>query len=185
MLTTSEIEKGCRYFEQCRTGIIGATRGITPAQWTFQPDGKWSIGQIVEHMGVVEELVLGPISQALAAAPEGSNPDAEHVDWIVLYQFQDRTGGRFPAPEIIHPQAVPEIAPALARVRRNYDALLARLQTEGLRKRCIESRPLIAVTEGKYRLMDGYQFLLTAGAQDARHTLQILEIKARPDFPEA
>ena len=46
-----------------------------------------------------------------------------------------------------------------------------------------ESPPLKAITKGALNSMDGYQWLLAAAAHTERHTKQILEVKANPNFP--
>ena len=69
-LTSSELEQARLYLEQTRDYIAGATRGLSDAQWKFKPaPDRWSIAENVEHMVSVQELVLGPIREQLAAEP--------------------------------------------------------------------------------------------------------------------
>lgn len=45
------MEQGQQYPEQTRSAVIGATRGLSEAQWKFKPaPDRWSISEIVEHM---------------------------------------------------------------------------------------------------------------------------------------
>jgi hypothetical protein len=55
--------------------------------------------------------------------------------------------------------------------------------TPGLRQHVVESRPLKAISQGAYTLMDGYEWALAAGAHTERHTRQILEVRADANFP--
>jgi hypothetical protein len=55
--------------------------------------------------------------------------------------------------------------------------------TPDLREHALEAPPLKVVTNGAYLWMDGYQWILAAAAHTERHTKQILEVKANPEFP--
>jgi hypothetical protein len=41
------------------------------------------------------------------------------------------------------------------------------------------------VSESPLGMLDGYEWLLFIGAHSERHTKQILEVKANPDFPKS
>jgi len=183
-LTESDLDQGRRYLEQTRTGVIGATKGLTEAQWNFRPaPGCWSIAEILEHVAIVQELVLGPVREQLANAPAGANPDAAEVDAVVMYRFQDRLQ-RFKGPETILPQGGSAPEDVLRRVIANYDRLVEALETTPeLREHLAHAAPLKAASNGRFEYMDGYQWLLAAGAHADRHTGQILEVKADAGFP--
>ncbi len=185
-LTSAELENGRRYMEQTRTSVTDATRGLSAAQWSFQPGpGRWSIAEIVEHVVIVQERVLGPIMEGLANGGAPGYADPKEVDAIVLDRFPERTL-KFPAPEAVRPAGRWTPAEALDRLIANYRSLTGRLESStGLRHHAIESPPLIAITQGVHRHMDGYQWLLAAAAHTERHTRQILEVKADPNFPAA
>jgi hypothetical protein len=40
------------------------------------------------------------------------------------------------------------------------------------------------VSDGPFGSMDAYEWILFIGAHSERHTKQILEVKAAPDFPK-
>jgi hypothetical protein len=52
-----------------------------------------------------------------------------------------------------------------------------------LRQYAVESRPLKAISNGAYEVMDGYQWVLAAAAHAERHAKQMLEVIADDDFP--
>ncbi len=182
-LTSSELEQARLYLEQTRCYVVGATRGLSDAQWRFKPaSDQWSILEIVEHMVFVQELVLGPIWEQLANAPVASvNREYKQVDRIILNQFPNRLN-KFPSPE--QPTGRWEPALATERLLKNHGRLGEYLEsTPDLRQHLRESPPLKAVTSGAFDSMDGYQWLLAAAAHTERHTCQILEVKAHPSFP--
>jgi len=184
-LTPSEIEQAHLYLDQTRNGVIGATKGLSEAQWKFKPTpDRWSIAEIVEHMVVVQELVLGPIREQLAKSPViTADRDSKQVDTIIVNQLPDRLQ-KFQAPEMLRPTGRWEPSAALDRLIKNYARLSEYLDsTPDLRQHQIEGPPLKAVSKGAYEMMDGYQWVLGAAAHTERHTKQILEVKADPNFP--
>jgi hypothetical protein len=61
-------------------------QGLSGAQWAFKPaPDRWSIAEIVEHMIFVQERVLGPLRDQLAAAPAvPAGYDYRQVDVVVI-----------------------------------------------------------------------------------------------------
>src|SRR5216683_2801121 len=87
-LTSSELEQAHLYLQQTHSGVAGAVKGLSEAQWTFKPaPGRWSIAEIVEHTIFVQERVLGPLRDRLATAPAPpAGRDYKLVDAIVVNQ---------------------------------------------------------------------------------------------------
>ena len=51
--------------------------GLTPDQWRFRPaEGRWSIGDCIEHVTAVEARVLRAIGKQLDRPPE---PEKRHL----------------------------------------------------------------------------------------------------------
>ena len=187
VVTPKELAEGRRYVEETTAAVRAAVEGLSEAQLRFQPAvDRWSIAQNLEHMAVVQELVLGPIREQLAAAPEvqgGSDPRV--VDALVRQLLPERTR-RFPAPQRAVPSGNCGREEALDRLERNGARLIEWLETStDLRRHKIESRPLTALTGGAHTEMDGYQWILGAAAHTERHTRQIQELKADPAFATA
>jgi hypothetical protein len=183
-LTQAELEQARLFLEQTQNAVIGATKGLSPAQWAFKPSAdRWSVAENLDHIVIVLERVLGPITEQLANAPEPpSGVDREAVDAIVIHRFPTRLA-KFQAPEFILP--ADQITPAelLDRLEANYRLLHARLETPGLRRHAIEALPLKAVSGGAFSFMDGYQWILAAAAHTERHAKQMLEVIAADEFP--
>jgi hypothetical protein len=137
----------------------------------------------MEHSVLVQELVLGPIAQAVDAAPETTAEEPGVVDAIVKTKLVDRSR-RFPSPEPTHPTGRWTPQETLARLGANTGRFIERLESApGLRRRRLLSPPLRAVSEGQHELMDGYQWILATAFHTDRHTRQILEVKAEAGFP--
>ena len=184
-LTSLEIDQAKLYLQQTRNGVIGATKGLSDAQWKYKPaPDRWSIAEILEHMMLTQELSLGPIREQLAKAPGGSlERDTKTVDAVVVNQLPDRLS-KFQAPEFLQPTGRWIPAEALDRFNKDYARLTEYLEsTPDLRQHIIDAPPIKAVSKGKYESMDGYQWILGAAAHTERHTKQMLEVKADANFP--
>ena len=62
-LTPWEVDQARLYLKQTRDYVIGATKGLSEAPWQFKPSpSRWSIAEIVEHMVLTQDFVLGPLA---------------------------------------------------------------------------------------------------------------------------
>jgi DinB superfamily len=184
-LQATDIDLALEYFDQTRRRVLEVTTGLSGAQWRFKPaPDRWSIAEILEHMVIVQERVLGPIREQLAQAP-APPPDRDNslLGRIVLEKIPDRSI-RVQGPEILNPAGRWSPPEALDRLARNYRRLAEFVKsTPDLRGHILESAPLRIVTDGAFTTMDGYQWALTAAAHDQRHVGQMLEVQADPRYP--
>src|SRR5579885_3429484 len=75
-ISSAELDRARLYIQQTQTLVVGATKGLSPAQWKFKPAAdRWSIAEIVEHMVLAQDLILGPIREQLAKAPAAADRD--------------------------------------------------------------------------------------------------------------
>jgi hypothetical protein len=183
-LTGAELEQCRRYVEQTGHGVTAATRGLSEEQWSFKPSPeRWSIAEIVEHMVLVQELVLGPIRAGLAAAPAVGNRDYQLVDDFVGSRFPDRSM-KLQVPEPARPSGRWVPAEALEKLAANCGRLTEYVEsTPDIRGRAIEAAPLVAISHGELREMDGYQWVLAVAAHTERHTHQIREVQGDSGYP--
>ena len=183
-LNDQELEQARAFLEQTQNCIIGATKGLSEAQWRFKPSAEqWSVGENLHHVVTVLERVSGGVLEQIAnapAPPEGR--DNQVIDAIIINQFPNRLA-KFPAPEMVRPSGDFVPADALARLSATYKRLNDCLERRGLREHVVPALPLKAVSKGAYDVMDGYQWILAAAAHTERHTKQMLEVMASPDYP--
>jgi hypothetical protein len=104
------------HLQESRERVVEAVRGLTETQWRFKPaPERWSIAEIVEHLALVEDLLLEWIIRLLCAGPERAiyrnpqGPDAwrlmpvcrwtpaESLDRFIA--SRDMTSSFFDAPE--------------------------------------------------------------------------------------
>jgi hypothetical protein len=182
-LSEADFKQAQLYLTQTREGLLGSVKLTTQLQWQFKPAvERWSIAEIIEHVILVQERVLGRIRQDLATAPAPPpHQDCTVVDSIIVSQFPNRLS-KFPSP--IPATVQLDKAAAVGRYCDNCDTFAKLLTTtDGLRDHAFESVPLRAISKEVYSVMDGYQLILAGAAHAERHTKQILEVIADPAFP--
>jgi hypothetical protein len=177
-LTDADRKEGLAQLDRTRTGVIEATKGLSEAQWKFKPGpDRWSAAEVLEHIVVTEEFLLESTSRKVMQAPAGK-PDRDYksTDKLVLSAIADRTQ-RAKAPEPVVPTGRWLPQEALNRFLKVRERTMEFLKsTPDLRDHVADS-PL-------GQPLDAYQWLLFISAHSERHTKQILEVKADPNFPK-
>jgi hypothetical protein len=178
-LSGADREKGLQYLQQTRDGVVAATKGLSEAQLTFKPaPDRWSIAEVLEHITVVEGAIYGNVTENIMKAPPGAaDRDTAKIDAQVLAMVPDRTR-KVKAPE----QFVPNGRWPAAETLDQF--LKVRARTVAF----FESTPDLRAHVGGQGFLgplDAYEWLMFTAAHSARHTKQILEVKADPNFPKA
>ena len=178
-LTAADREKAVKYLEQTRDGVIAATKGLSDAQMKFKsaPD-RWSVAETLEHIALAEDYLLGNITQTIMKAPAGpANRDTAKLDAMILSAVPDRSQKR-QAPGPLVPSGRWTPAETLAHFEQSRAKTIQFLQsTPDLRQHASSDNPF-------QQPMDAYQWLLFIAAHSERHTKQIAEVKADPNFPK-
>jgi hypothetical protein len=181
-LTKEERDRAVEYLKQTQKDFLASVEGVSEAQWKFKaaPD-RWSIAETAEHIAVAEQtiwdLVFGKIMKS-APAPE-KRAEALGKDEIILTKIPDRSR-KAQAPERLKPTGRWATQVALLRdfeVIRDKEIAYVTETKEDLRNH-FEEHPFL-------KTMDAYQWLIFNGAHCKRHTAQILEVKADPNYPKS
>ncbi len=178
-LTAAEREKAVRYLEQTRDGVIAQTKGLSDAQMKFKPaSDRWSVAETLEHIALAEDYLLGNVTQNIMKAPAGpANRDTAKLDALILSAVPDRSTKR-QAPGPLVPTGRWTPADTLAHFEASRAKTIAFLQsTPDLREHASSDNPF-------QQPMDAYEWLLFISAHSERHTKQIAEVKADPNFPK-
>jgi hypothetical protein len=180
-MSQAERDKALNELEGSQKAFLEATRGLSVAQWNFKsaPD-RWSVAECAEHIGVTEGTVFKmAVEQALKGPAEPEKRSmVKLTDDEVLAMTADRTA-KFKAPESLQPTrrwATPD--EITKNVLENRAQTLAFVSTtrEDLRDHFVD-HPV-------FKTLDTYQWLLLISAHMRRHTAQMLEVEADPNFPK-
>jgi hypothetical protein len=180
-LQLKERKRVLEQFAASEAHLLRLIDGLTPEQLAFRgaPD-RWSIGETVEHVVVVENAILRTISQRIeqpSTRTERPNPAA--MDAALWKHTANRTR-RVQAPERARPTGKFTVAvEAVESVRTTRGRTVEFVQTsEGdLRGHVF---PHIVFGD-----LDLYQWLIFLSLHGSRHAEQIEEIRADPGFPKA
>lgn len=177
-VTQAEKDRALQYLETTRKNVLEATKGLSDAQWSFKPaPDRWSVAQVMEHIAAAEDLLLDTTKEKVMTSPAGEpGRDFKKTDEAVLMVVPDRSH-KTQTSEPLMPSnrfGSPEGSVKHFLESRATTELFLR-STSGLRDHVMDS-PV-----GK---LDGYEFVLFIAAHTERHTKQINEVKADPNFPK-
>jgi hypothetical protein len=177
-LTETDRKEGLAQLDRTRTGVVEATKGLSESQWKFKPaPDRWSVAEVLEHIALTEDMIFEHVSKTVMQAPAGvPERDYESVDGMVLSAIADRTQ-KVQAPEPVIPQGRWSPQESLDHFLASRERTIAFLKsTPDLREHVVDSQ--------LGQPLDAYQWLLFISAHSERHTKQILEVKADPNFPK-
>jgi hypothetical protein len=179
-LTEKERKFVVHHLKDTKADVFKSIKGLSDAQFNFKAGAdRWSIKECVYHITLAENSLwtMFEATMKLPPTPE-KRSEIKVSDEDIVKMVTNRTN-KFKAPETIQPdkaawQSVEEAAAAFKAVRGDHQKY-AKTTTEDLRNH---------VFQLPFGMIDGYQFLLFMSAHSARHTQQIYEVKADPDFPK-
>jgi hypothetical protein len=180
-LSPAEREHAVVELESSRKVFLEATSGLSEAQWNFKPaPDRWSIAECAEHIAVTEALVAKLVTEQAVKGPAEPEKRAlvQGKESELMAMAVDR-GAKFKAPDAIQPTrrwaTSGEITKNVLENRARSIEFISTTQ-EDLRDHFMD-HPV-------FKTLDAYQWILLASAHMRRHTAQILEVKADPNFPK-
>ncbi|MGA7753586.1 MAG: DinB family protein [Candidatus Sulfotelmatobacter sp.] len=179
-LTAQEREFALQQFETTRDNFLKSIAGLSLKQWTFKPaPDRWSVAEVAEHITVSESTIFGLVQKAMQspATPE-KREQVKGKDQMILQRLPDRSH-KAQAPEMLRPTGRWATEADLTQAfedRRKANMDYIRTTNDDLRDHFFD-HPVFGT-------LDDYQWLLLISAHSARHTAQILEVKADPNFPK-
>lgn len=176
-LSQADRDKGVKYLEETRDGVVAAVSGLSDAQMHFKPaPDRWSVAECLEHIALAEDSLMMNVSQnVMKAGPGTPDRDFAKIDANVLAMIPDRSHKA---------QAPPQLVPT---GRWTPDETLKRfLASREITIEYMKTTPDLRahVADSPMGQLDAYEWLLLIGAHSRRHTEQIDEVKADPNFPK-
>jgi hypothetical protein len=178
-LSSEDRKKAAAHLEKTRDVLLKTVGGLSEAQLNFKPSpDRWSVGEVVEHLAASEEGLMQLIQNRVMTLPGRTEQvDLAELDTLVLTAVADRSRKAQAPEELLPKKRFATTAEALKHFKEHRTKTLEFLQnTGGLRAHVMESRL------GKP--LDAYQWVLLISAHTERHTKQIDEVKADPNFPK-
>jgi len=180
-LTAEERAFALQQFQTTRDNFLKSIAGLSQKQWTFKPaPDRWSVAEVAEHIAVSESTLSGLVQQRIMqspAAPE-KREQVKGKDQMILERLPDRSH-KAQAPEFLRPTGRWATEADLTKAfedSRKATMDYIRTTNDDLRDHFFD-HPVFGT-------LDGYQWLLLISGHSARHTEQIDEVKADPNFPK-
>jgi len=180
-LTAEERAAALQQFQATRDNFLKSIARLSPKQWSFKPaPDRWSVAEVAEHITVSEATLFGLVQQKIMqspAAPE-KREQVKGKDQMIMEKMPDRSH-KAQEPEFLRPTGrwatEAELSKAFEDSRKATMDYI-RTTNDDLRDHFFD--------HPAFGTLDGYQWLLLISAHSARHTAQILEVKADPNFPK-
>jgi hypothetical protein len=178
-LSPADRDRALKYLETTTKGVVDATAGLSDAQWNFKPaPDRWSVAEVTEHIAAAEGYLRGMVvEKVMTAPPRPEGEDVKAIDDQVLAAIPDRSH-KFQAPEPLKPTN---------RFGSGAGALKAFLESRQQTVEFLTSHDDLrahAADSPMGKKLDAYEWVLFIAAHSERHTKQILEVKADPNFPK-
>jgi hypothetical protein len=179
-LTAQERESALKQFQTTRDNFLKSIAGLSEKQWIFKPaPDRWSVAEVAEHITVSESALFSLVQKTMQspATPE-KREQVKGKDELILQRVPDRSH-KAQAPEFLKPTGrwanEAELTKAFEASRAATMEYI-RTTNDDLRDHFFD-HPVFGT-------LDGYQWLLLLSTHSARHTAQIEEVKADPNFPK-
>jgi hypothetical protein len=138
------------------------------------------VAEVAEHITVAESTIMSLVQKRLMSSPATpeKREQVKGKDQVILERMPDRSH-KAQAPEILRPTG--RWATEVDLVKAFNESRAANMEyirttNDDLRDHFFD-HPV-------FGSLDGYQWLLLLSAHSARHTAQIEEVKADPNFPK-
>jgi hypothetical protein len=179
-LTDKERKDAIEQLAKTEQGVFNSLKGLSDAQLNFKPaPDKWSISDCVKHIATTEMFLWQMTDAALKQAADASKRTAIKVtDDQVLQMVESR------AQKI---KTAPPLEPQNSSLKSCPDALSSfydsrKMLTDFVATTGDDLRDHVVVLP--FGSFDSYQMILFMAAHSNRHTQQIDEVKADPNFPK-
>ena len=181
-LTQQERNFAMSHLNATRKRFHDSLASLSKAQWNFKPaPDRWSIAECAEHIAVSEDFLFGLLTEEFMkspVAPPGKRVATKENDEKVL-QFSTDRSQKAQAPDPLRPSGrFATAAEVLRAFNQSRDRTVAYIENtqEDLRSHVMPFDTIQAI--------DAYQLVLLISGHSSRHTAQIDEVKAAPNYPK-
>jgi hypothetical protein len=180
-VTPAERKFAIDYLNKTRSRLLTDVKGLSTTQLNFRAnDSSWSVAQCVEHITLSENLIKQWMNGALygPATPERKSEEKYTPETLIVVvtdrsQNRAKTGGPW-----LPDGNFPTTAVAIQAFVGRRDSTIAYMEStqDDLKNHFIE--------HPQWGTLDLYQGFIMLSAHCERHTLQLEEVIANPNFPK-
>lgn len=179
-ISKKERSYAIKFLKDTENGVFKAVKGLSDEQLKFKPaPDRWSVEECLKHIAVTEQALWG-MTEGNIKQP--ANPDKrteiKSSDEDIIKMIENRTQ-KIQTADPLKPENTPfkSAAEAQESFKTTREKIIEFVNTtnDDLRNH-VATLPI--------GMFDSYQMLLFIGAHSNRHTQQIEEVKADPNFPK-
>jgi hypothetical protein len=180
-LTAAERKFAINYLNKTRTRLLNDVKGLSKTQLYYVPnDTSWSVAQCVEHITLSEDLIKQWINGSLVgpATPDRKSEEKytpETLIAIVIDRSQNR--GKTGGPWLPNGQ-FPTTADAIRTFVGRRDSTIAYVDSTKA------DLKVHFIDHPQWGALDLYEAFVMLSAHCERHTEQLEEVIASPNFPK-
>ena len=177
VFTEKDREFALKYANDTRDDFVKQLTGLSDAQLNFRAaEGRWTIGEIAEHIIVVENALRGMIEAGMKTPVPACKDEFRIQDVSVILSITNRQQ-KFTAPEPVRPngrwKTVPDLLANFETTRKTSVDFMKN-QKEDMRSH------FAAMPLGKLDAFQGFLFMI---GHSERHLAQLKEVKADAKYP--
>jgi len=181
-ITKKERDAAVSLLKDTEKAVFDEVKGLSDAQLKFKPGpDRWSVEECVKHIAISEQSLWNMTDSILKqpATPE-KRPDVKVTDEQLVQMIENRTH-KVKTVEKLKPENTPftSTADALEFFKTNREKLIDYVKTTN-----DDMRNHVADLHFPFGPIDSYQLTLFIAGHSNRHTQQIKEVKADPNFPK-
>jgi hypothetical protein len=180
-LTPAERKFAIDYLNKTKARVLNDVKGLSTTQLYFRPnDSNWSVAQCVEHITLSEDLIKQWMHGSLVgpATPERKSEEKYTPETLIVIvtdrsQNRSKTGGPW-----LPDGNFPSTAVAIQTFISRRDSTIAYVEStqDDLKNHFID--------HPQWGALDLYEAVVMLSAHCERHTLQLEEVMANPNFPK-
>jgi hypothetical protein len=180
-LTPAERKFAINYLNKTKARLLKDVNGLSTTQLNFKAyDTSWSVAQCVEHIALSENLIKEWMFGALLdQATPGRKSEEKYTPESLIVIVTDRSQNRSKTGGPWLPQGnFHSTAAAMQAFISRRDSTITYLEStqDDLKNHFIE--------HPQWGTLDLYEGFIMLSAHCERHTLQLEEVMANPDFPK-
>jgi hypothetical protein len=180
-VTPAERKYAIDYLNKTKARLLEDVKGLNTAQLYYRAnDTSWSVAQCVEHIALSENLIKQWMHGALlGAATPGRKSEEKYTPETLISIVTDRSQNRAKTGGPWLPDGnFPSTAAAVQAFVSRRDSTIAYMEStqDDLKNHFIE--------HPQWGTLDLYEGFIMLSAHCERHTLQLEEVIANPNFPK-
>ncbi|PWT70494.1 MAG: DinB family protein [Bacteroidetes bacterium] len=180
-ISKKERDFAVNLLKDTQQGVFDAVKGLSDAQLKFKPaPDRWSVEECLKHIAVTEQALWHLTDSVLRSDPNpAKRADIKATDEGIVKMLENRTT-KVKTADPFKPENTPYTSAedALNSFKTNREKLISFMKEtqDDLRNH--------VVALGALGSLDTYQMVLFIASHSQRHTQQINEVKADPNFPK-